>query len=60
MDGWYAGSPRLILYIFLQLVDEILHGLDWLPFDADWEWRYRFCKWTHRHDVWCHKWQEEN
>ena len=42
-----AGSFGAIVYLFLQLVDEVLHIFDCF---LDFEWRYRFCEWTHRYD----------
>ncbi len=45
-----AGSKEVIVYIFWQLVDEILHALDWINFIGNAKWRYNFCKWSHRHD----------
>jgi len=48
MTNLTAGSPKAIVYVFFQFVDEVLHAFDFAV--GNMEWRWRFCQWCHRHD----------
>jgi diadenosine tetraphosphatase ApaH/serine/threonine PP2A family protein phosphatase len=53
-----AGSLQAIVYVFFQLLDEILHGLDRIPWIGNAAWRFRFCQWCYRgnyHEDRCHE-----
>ena len=48
MTNLTAGSLKAIVYVFFQLVDEVLHAFDCVV--GNMEWRWRFCQWCHRYD----------